>query len=221
MAAHVLLSTGMDPRFWVFVGLAALLTITPGADTALVVRSTLLRGRTAALLTVCGICLGCLVHSIASALGLSLILSRSAAAFETVKFAGALYLAYLGIQSLRAAWRGHGGGIPLPADTEPQPRGHWLSLSEGLFTNLLNPKVALFYLTFLPQFVNPRGNVLAQSMLLASIHILMGFVWLGAFALFLERLSGFLRREGIRRRLEAATGALFLALGVRLAMEER
>lgn len=211
----------MEARVWVFAGLVALLTITPGADTALVVRSALSRGRIAALLTVAGICLGCLVHSVASALGLSIVLSKSAAAFETVKFAGALYLAYLGGQSLWAAWKGHGGGLLPAGGVERHPQHPWRSLSEGLLTNLLNPKMPLFYVTFLPQFIDPHGNVVVESMLLASIHIAMAVLWLGSFALFLDRLSGYLRREGIRRRLEALTGALFLALGFRLAMEER
>ncbi|MBS1826278.1 MAG: LysE family translocator [Acidobacteria bacterium] len=211
----------MEPRFWVFVGLVALLTITPGADTALVVRSTLSRGRAAALLTVAGICAGCLTHSVFSAFGLSMVLSRSAAAFDAVKFAGALYLAWLGVQSLLAAWKGHDTGMVPLAGLPAKPQKPWRSFSEGLLTNLLNPKMPLFYVTFLPQFVDPKGNVLLQSMLLASVHVAMGFVWLGGFALFLDRLSGYLRRDTIRRRLEAATGAIFLALGFRLALEER
>src|SRR4051812_33267195 len=131
----------MDPRFWAFVSIAALLTITPGADTALVVRSTLSRGRTAALLTVTGICLGCLVHSIASALGLSIILSQSATAFEAVKWAGAGYLLWLGVQSLRAWWKGGAGGGFEAASLETVRKSWWVSFCEGLFTNLLNPKV--------------------------------------------------------------------------------
>lgn len=211
----------MDARVWIFVGLVALLTITPGADTALVVRSALSRGRVAALLTVAGICVGCLVHSIASALGLSILLSRSAAAFEAVRIVGALYLAFLGLQSLWAAWKGHGGGLLPAGGVEVRRQQPWRSFSEGLLTNLLNPKMPLFYVTFLPQFIDPRGNVVVESMMLASIHIAMAVVWLGSFALFLGRLSGYLRRESIRRRLEAATGVVFLALGFRLAMEER
>ncbi|MBL8176671.1 MAG: LysE family translocator [Bryobacterales bacterium] len=210
----------MEGRLWVFVGLAALMTMTPGADTALVVRSTLSRGRAAALLTVLGICAGCLLHSIASALGLSLVLSQSAAAFDAVKFAGALYLAYLGAQSLWAAWKGHGGGL-LPHDKPLPPQHPWRSFSEGLLTNLLNPKMPLFYVTFLPQFIDPKGHVVLESMLLAFIHIALALLWLGSFALFLDRLGGYLRRQSIRRRLEAVTGALFLALGLQLALQER
>ncbi|MBI3684294.1 MAG: LysE family translocator [Acidobacteria bacterium] len=275
------LSLGMDSRFWVFVGLAAILTITPGADTALVVRSTLARGRKPALFTVWGICLGCLIHGVASALGLSVILSRSAAIFDAVKTAGAIYLVWLGVQSLRAAWSGAGGA--LTAFGEAARPGAWTSFSEGLllrntrktdrargsdtpvflnglaprgaafallrntrktdrargsdtpvflnglaprgaafalFTNLLNPKVALFYLTFLPQFISPAGSALQQSVALASIHIAMGLVWLSGFALFLDKMSGLLL-ERMRRRLEAATGFLLIAFGVRLAIEKR
>lgn len=211
----------MEGQIWVFVGLVALLTLTPGADTALVVRSALARGRGSALLTVAGICVGCWVHSVASAVGLSVVLRESAAAFETVKFLGALYLAYLGAQSLWAAWKGHGGGLSAVGAESVRERQPWRSFSEGLVTNLLNPKMPLFYVTFLPQFIDPRGNVVVQSLLLASIHIAMAVVWLGSFAVFLDRLSGYLRRELIRRGLEAVTGALFVALGVRLAMEER
>ncbi|MBI4903796.1 MAG: LysE family translocator [Acidobacteria bacterium] len=211
----------MDPRFWAFVPIAALLTITPGADTALVVRSTLSRGRMPAVCTVLGICLGCLVHSIASAMGLSIILSRSAAAFETVKFIGAAYLVWIGVQSLRAWWSGAAGASFTPSNGLTVRSSLWVSFSEGLFTNLLNPKVAIFYLTFLPQFINPDGNALRQSVLLACVHILMGLVWLTTVAFFLHGLSGWFLRDKVRLRLEAITGAVLLGLGLRLAFSKR
>jgi RhtB (resistance to homoserine/threonine) family protein len=211
----------MDSQFWVFVGLAAILTVTPGADTALVIRSTLSRGRTDALFTVLGICLGCLLHSVASALGLSVIFSKSAAVFETVKIAGAAYLVWLGVQSLRAAWAGQGRSSFLRGAIEESSGGRAVSFTEGLFTNLLNPKVALFYLTFLPQFISPAAGVFQQSVLLASVHIAMGLVWLSAMAVFLDRLSGWLPGDAIKRRLEAVTGLLLVGLGLRLALEKR
>ncbi len=211
----------MDPRFWAFLPIAALLTLTPGADTALVARSTLTRGRTAALFTVFGICLGCLAHSIASALGLSLILSRSAAAFDTVKLLGAAYLVWIGAQSLRAWWNGMPGAAFAASEERMVRRSRWVAFCEGLFTNILNPKVAIFYLTFLPQFLDPAGDALRQSILLASIHIAMGLVWLSCVAFFLDRLSGWFLQPHIRRRLEAITGAMLLALGLRLAFAKR
>ncbi|MBI3209431.1 MAG: LysE family translocator [Candidatus Solibacter usitatus] len=210
----------MDPRYWAFLGLAAVLTLTPGADTALVMRSTLGRGRNAAVLTVCGICLGCLVHSIASALGLSIILRQSAAAFETMKIAGAAYLAWLGAKSLWAVWKGELGAA-LPLDARQIDGGRWASFSEGLFTNLLNPKVALFYLTLLPQFVIPEGNALLQSVTLASVHIVMGFLWLSAVAYFLDRTTAWVTRRPVRLSLEAITGMLLIGLGIRLALARR
>lgn len=208
----------MDSQILAFSGLAALLTITPGADTALVLRSALFRGRPAALATVWGIATGCLVHAVASALGLSVVLSQSAEAFTLVKWIGAAYLGWLGFHSLRGAWRA-GTGAVQPAPLAAAGAGR--SFREGLFTNLLNPKVALFYLTFLPQFVSPAGDPLRQSVGLALIHIVMGIVWLSAVTLFVGRLSPYLVRDAVRRRLEAVTGALLLGLGVRLALEER
>ena len=210
----------MDSRFIAFLGLAALLTIIPGADTGLVTKNAIVRGRTAAFFTTFGICLGCLCHATASALGLSVVLRESARVYEWVKLAGAGYLVYIGGRSLWGARKPHQAEQNAAFRAE-QRRGVWFSFVEGLFTNLLNPKVAIFYLTFLPQFIAPDENVLRKSLFLASIHVLMGLVWLCSYALLLDRMSAVLTRPSVRRKLEAFTGAVLVAFGLRLAMERR
>ena len=210
-----------DSRFLLFVGIAALLTITPGADMALVTKNTLRGGRRAALFTTAGICLGCLIHAVASSLGLSVILSQSAAAFHAVKLVGAAYLIYLGAQALWSARRTPAGTEHLPRAPAGSPSSDRRNFLEGLLTNLLNPKVALFYLTFLPQFLAPGAPVLAQSVLLAGVHIMMGFVWLTVFAAFIGSLGATLARPVVKRRMEAATGAVLVGLGLRFAVVDR
>ena len=211
----------MDSNFLAFVGIAAALTITPGADMALVTKNTVARGRTAALYTTFGICLGCLIHAVASALGLSAILGRSATAFEAVKLVGAAYLILIGAQSLWGAFKNRTDLVndPTAAPAEGRDQKRLSGFIEGLLTNLLNPKVALFYLTFLPQFIRPGDPVLRKSILLGSVHIGMGFVWLVAYASFISRLGRLLARARVRRRIEAVTGGLLILLGVRLALD--
>lgn len=205
-----------DAPVLAFTGIAALLTITPGADTMLVVRSALLRGRRAGLLTVLGICSGLFVHATVSALGLSVILVRSARAFEIVKLAGAAYLVFLGIQSLRSAVR------PRPAAGPASERaGARRAYVDGLLTNVLNPKVAVFYLAFLPQFIGADDPVLAKSILLASIHGAEGILWLSLVTVFVARLRGVLTQPRVQAALEGATGLVLVAIGVRLAAESR
>lgn len=205
----------IDPRFLAGLGVLVLLTISPGADMALIARVTVVRGRRAAFLTTLGICSGLLVHAAASALGLSVILATSAEAFIAVKLAGAVYLGYLGIRSVRDSFR----AAPPPADAHQARAG--TSYLQGLLNNVLNPKVAVFYLTFLPQFIDPTGNVLAQSLLFAVAHAAMGIAWLSAYAYVLARLSVLMARQGVRRWLERVTGAVLIGLGLRLAFERR
>jgi threonine/homoserine/homoserine lactone efflux protein len=209
----------VNAQFAVFLTIAAVLTITPGADTALVTKNVIARGRMSAFFTTLGIALGCLTHATLSALGLSLVLRQSTALFETVKFAGAVYLIYIGAASLWSAIRNKN----MVQAAAPQATGErrLRSFAEGLFTNLLNPKVALFYLTFLPQFIAAGEPIMRKSLFLASIHVVMGTVWLTLFAFLLHAMSGLFSRSSLRRKLEAITGGLLIAFGLKLALAER
>ena len=204
----------MDPLFAAGVAVLALLTISPGADTALVMKVTLESGRGAALLATIGICSGTLVHAVASALGLSVILATSAEAFTALKLVGAAYLVYLGVQALRGSFR-HGSAAAIV------PRRRTTPYLQGLLSNVLNPKVAVFYLTFLPQFMSPGDNVLLRSLAFAGAHSVMGTVWLSAFAFMVSRIGAALGGAGVRRWLERVTGGVLIALGARLALERR
>ncbi|MDP9251877.1 MAG: LysE family translocator [Chloroflexota bacterium] len=203
-----------DPLFLTGLAVLALLTISPGADMALVAKITLERGRRAALLATLGICSGLLVHATASALGLSVILATSAEAFTIVKLAGAAYLVYLGVQAIRGSFRHDAAEVPTP-------RRRANPFLQGVFSNVLNPKVAVFYLTFLPQFMSPGDNVLARSLAFAVAHGVMGITWLSAYAYALSRVSAALGRAGVRQWLERVTGGVLIALGARLALERR
>jgi RhtB (resistance to homoserine/threonine) family protein len=204
----------LDPLFLAGLAVLALLTISPGADMALVAKITLERGRRDALLATMGICSGLLVHATASALGLSVILATSAEAFTVVKLVGAAYLVYLGVQSLRSCLRHE-------TVATVAPRRATAPFAQGLLSNVLNPKVAVFYLTFMPQFMSPGDNVLARSLAFAAAHGMMGIVWLTAYACVLSRISVVLGRGDVRRWLERVTGGVLVALGLRLALERR
>jgi threonine/homoserine/homoserine lactone efflux protein len=205
----------LDGSILAFIGIAALLTILPGADMALVAKVTLLDGKRAAFFASLGICAGLPVHATASALGLSLILATSAEAFTVVKFAGAAYLGYLGIRTIRDSFQEAADR----AVAVGRVRSGRAAFIQGWLSNVLNPKVALFYLTFLPQFISPGDNVLAKSLLLAAIHAVLGLLWLPLYAYAIDRIGAAVR--GARRWLERISGVALIGLGVRLAFERR
>jgi RhtB (resistance to homoserine/threonine) family protein len=220
----------MDAKLWAFVAFSAVLTITPGVDMALVARSALSRGRNAAFMTTLGIITGLPVHAFLSAIGLSVILSQSALAFETVKLLGAGYLIYLGGRTIISAGKSGGKHSAQAAIQTSTPQVHTReetlriyrrSYLEGLLNNLLNPKVALFYLTFLPQFMSPGDPVIARSLLMGLIHAAEGIIWLMLYAYFLSRLSDVMGRPGVKRNIERVTGLLLVGLGMRLVWERR
>lgn len=197
--------------FLTFVASAALLTITPGLDTVLVLRTAGLEGRRAAAMTASGIGLGCLIWGAAVSLGLGALLQASQMAYAAVKLAGAAYLLWLGIQLLihpREA-------LDMSGDFTP-PRGQD-SFRRGFLTNLLNPKMGVFYITFLPQFVPTGVSVAAYTFFLAAVHVVLAFVWFAMLIAATAPLSGLLRRPGAVPLLDRITGGLFLAFGLRLA----
>jgi RhtB (resistance to homoserine/threonine) family protein len=208
----------VDPQVIAFTLVAAVVTVLPGADMALVARSVLAHGRRAGYVTSVGVCSGLWVHALASALGVSAILATSAVLFSVVKLVGAVYLVALGVRSVRRALSAMRSPAIAPAITGSETRRAFV---QGLLSNLLNPKVAVFYLTLLPQFIRPGDPVLARSLLLAGIHVVIGLIWLLAYAYFLGRLSAVLKRDGVQRALEGLTGAVLIGLGARLAWERR
>jgi threonine/homoserine/homoserine lactone efflux protein len=197
-----------------FVVSGILLNLTPGQDTLYIVGRSMSQGRRAGLLSVLGIVSGSVIHTLAAAFGLSALLAASAQAFVVVKWAGAAYLTYLGIKMLLE--RPAGPGTPVTFSSEPG----WSIYRAGLFTNVLNPKVALFFLAFLPQFVSPTADSRVLSFLfLGVVFIVNGTLWCLVLVLGASAMSRRLReRPSSELFLKRATGAIFVGLGARLAI---
>ena len=197
-----------------FLAVAVLLVITPGPDTAVVIKNALTGGRRAALLTSLGIALGLAVWTMAAALGVASLLRASAPAFTILKLAGAAYLIFLGIQALLAK---NSAAQPLPAP----PWGGSSPFRQGLLSNLLNPKIALFFTSFIPQFINPDRPALEASVLLGTIFSLLGLAWLSALSLFASQAGTLLSRSRVRTVFSRLTGCVLVGFGLRLATERR
>lgn len=196
-----------------FIGVALVVIVTPGQDTALTVRNTLAGGRSAGIRTAAGVVCGQAVWALAASAGVAALLVASEPAFVALKLAGAAYLIYLGVQALIAALRRHA-----PVDGErgaPAPRGH--ELRQGLLSNLGNPKMAVFFSSLLPQFADSFSGLLGLGLIVCALTML----WLSAYAIALARAGDVLRRPRVRRTIEAVTGTALVALGLRLAAAER
>jgi threonine/homoserine/homoserine lactone efflux protein len=202
-----------------FLGVAVLVIVTPGPDTALTIRNTLMGGRQAGIATALGVVSGQAVWALATSVGLVALLLASEPAFVAVRIAGAAYLVYLGVQALVAAFRPGGnrrvevgGGQPLPGRVASR---------QGLISNLGNPKMAAFFPSLLPQFVPAGEPTFIPLLLLGLVFCSLTFIWLSAYAIVVARAGDLLRRPRIRRTMEALTGAVLVALGLRLATEQR
>ncbi len=221
----------MDSRLLAFLAIAVIVIITPGPDMAMVTKNALAHGRRGALLTTLGIGSAILVHATAAALGLAALFRTAAALFTVVKLCGAAYLAYLGARALWASrparYRRRDGmtgshaadGAATATDpASPAPR-LGSCYRQGILSALLNPKLAVFFATFLPQFVDPRGPLLPQMLLLGALFDVLGLLWLTCFGLLVTRLRAFFGAAHVRRRMERLTGLVLVALGARLALE--
>lgn len=196
-----------------FLALSILLILIPGPDTAVVTKNALIGGHRSGVLASVGVALGLTVWTVAAALGIAALLKASAVAFLVLKIAGAIYLIWIGVQMLRA--RDQVGVIGTRSASSVK------ALRQGLLSDLGNPKIAVFFTSFLPQFVHGGGAVFLPLLMLGGIFAVLTLAWLAAYAVIVGRASALLRRPGVRKALDRFTGVVLVAFGIRLAFEHR
>ncbi|MFI5844259.1 LysE family translocator [Catenuloplanes sp. NPDC051500] len=203
----------MHPELiWSFVLVVGLLTITPGLDTALILRTAAVGHVRRAWGTAAGIQLGTLTWGVLTSAGVTALLTASQLAYDVLRWAGAAYLLWMGLRMIWTARRG-----PAP-EAEVVPGGFLSGVRQGMLTNLLNPKVGVFYVALLPQFIPASAPHFAWGVMLAVIHIVLGTVWSGLLIAFAARIRVLLRRPVATRILDRVTGTVIAAFGLRLAL---
>jgi threonine/homoserine/homoserine lactone efflux protein len=204
-------------HYWLFIATAVVLILTPGQDTFFILGRSLAGGRAAGIAAALGVSVGTLVHTALAALGLSALLATSPHAFTAVKLAGAAYLLYIGARALLARSNSLEDADARRAD------GRWPAFRQGVVTNLLNPKVALFFLALMPQFIDAgSGHKVVSFLALGLTFVTLGVVWCCMLAVGAAKLRGaFLRRPSLAATLQRVAGAMFIGLGVRLAFERQ
>jgi threonine/homoserine/homoserine lactone efflux protein len=202
-----------------FLLAAALITFAPGPDNLSVLSLGLSRGRRAGIGFGLGCALGCFTHTIWATLGVTALIAASDTAFAALKYAGAAYLVWLGVQALKSP----GAKFTAEAEGTPPQEAMRPYVMRGFVANAINPKVALFFLAFLPQFVDPaRGAAAAQTALLGTLFALQTVLIFGVLGWYAGTVGGWLRgRPAVGRWLDRATGVLFIGLGIRLALAQR
>ncbi|MEU6922091.1 LysE family translocator [Streptomyces sp. NPDC046631] len=210
----------ISTALWSFALVVGLLTLTPGLDTALILRTSALGRRRRAWGVVLGIQTGTLLWGALTSLGVTALLTASHLAYTALRWAGAAYLVWLGARMLRDTFR----GVPAPETGDPallagtdSVRGGW---RQGTLTNLLNPKMGAFYVAVLPQFIPAGTGHFAMGLLLTTVHILIGLVWSAVLIGFARVLHGWLRKPRARRLLDRITGTVIAAFGIRLALSD-
>ncbi|XVX20008.1 LysE family translocator [Actinomycetota bacterium] len=205
-----------------FAVVAGLMTITPGLDTALVLRSAINHGRRVGFATALGVGAGVLVWAVAAAVGVSALLTASELAFTALKVSGAAYMLWLGGRMLWRAVRGSGHATdPLDEDAAHQPADTaraWPAFRAGLLTNLLNPKIGAFYVALLPQFLPEGHSHLLVGVLLGLVHNLEGLVWFAAIILAAGAVRAWLARPTVQRVVDGLTGSVIIGFGLRLGL---
>jgi threonine/homoserine/homoserine lactone efflux protein len=219
----LLMTTSVAKSLIAYTAAAGLLTITPGLDTALVLRTAVVEGPRRAMLAGLGICAGVFSWAIAASVGLGVLLTVSRAAYSLLRFLGGAYLIFLGVIIFL---RGRSQASITEAVSRSalnssglKPTSNWFL--RGLLTNLLNPKVGVFYVTFLPQFIPQGTNVVLFGLLLAGIHVTEGMLWFLLLVSGTRLISGWIQRPAVTRALDCATGTVLVGFGIRLMWEKQ
>ena len=202
-------------NFLLYIALCILLIILPGPDTAIVTKNTIVTSRRAGFETMFGTLSALMIHTTFAIVGLSAIIVQSSKFFTVIKFVGAIYLIYLGVKTLIAM-------IKREAQTaiEPSTSSKSSSYFQGFFTNLLNPKVAVFFLTFLPQFVANPNEPLLPFLLLGITYSVLTFIWFVFYITLLSRVRAFMNKPTTQKWMEGITGAVLVGFGIQLAVGE-
>jgi threonine/homoserine/homoserine lactone efflux protein len=202
-----------------FLAVAVLLVLAPGPDFAVVTRNALVGGRSAGRWTSVGVGASNAVQGTAAALGVGALIVASQPLFEAIRWAGVVYLCWLGAQALRSAWRG-AEAVPVEGAPDGDAVSRWVRLRQGFLSNITNPKVLVFYLSVLPPFLAP-GSSVVDALALASIHALLSLAWLFLLVATLHTLRARLARRRVRRGLEAVTGVALVGFAGTLAIDAR
>ncbi len=213
----------MGLHLLVFIGVAAIVIIVPGPDTAVVTKNVLIHGRRAGLGTSLGVSAGLSLWTIAAAVGIASLVRTSEVAFTVLKLVGALYLIWLGVQALRAAGRPPGDAHPSAGRAGTGWDAGWGRgwIPAGVLSDLANPKIGIFFTSLLPQFVTAGHAVLLPFLILGAIFVAMTVIWLLAYTLVAARAAQTLMRPRVRAALDRFTGVVLIGLGLRLAVERR
>ncbi len=203
--------------FFTFIVLSLFVVMSPGIDTALITKRTLSAGKSDGFKMALGITAGALVHTFAAAFGLSAVLMQSAVAFEIVKYIGAAYLIYLGVSSFIS--KGKNKEQMVENQNETPTKGS--AFKQGFFSNVLNPKVAIFFLTFLPQFVNTPSQATKQLIMMGITYTLLSIVWFVVYVIFINYLRKWLMTPNVQNMMEKATGIVLIGFGLNLALERQ
>ncbi|MBC6460125.1 LysE family translocator [Actinomadura sp. HBU206391] len=207
----------ISTALWSFALVVGLLTLTPGLDTALILRTAALGRRKRAWGVVLGIQTGTLLWGALTSLGVTALLTASHVAYEVLRWAGAAYLLWMGARMFIDTWRGRSAAGADEAEALTGTDKALAGWRQGMLTNLLNPKVGVFYVAVLPQFIPAGAPHLGMGLLLTGVHILLGLTWSALLIVFARVLRGWLQRPQARRVLDRITGTVIVGFGLRLA----
>ncbi|MBO0999238.1 LysE family translocator [Bacillus sp. SD075] len=205
-------------NFYLFIIMCILLIILPGPDTAIATRNTVTVGTSGGFKTMFGTCCALLIHTSAAVFGLSAIIVKSALLFSIFKYVGAVYLVYLGFKTL---WGLRNKQVAAAAETSVESKYENQScFKQGFLTNLLNPKVAVFFLTFLPQFVNPGNDTFLPFLIMGITYTVLTALWFVFYIYLLNQISAFMKKPRTQAIFEGITGTVLIGFGIKLALEK-